>query len=90
MYNPFSFIPFIIKKWTDGTRFDIVKMICSAAMFVSCISILQKWNTVPTFKDEVNVTTYRGKHLQNDSLGTNINIVRALQILSVDSPHKNC
>lgn len=88
MYNPFSFIPFIIKKWTDGTRFDIVKMICSAAMFVSCISILQKWNTIPTFKDEVNVTTYRGKHLQNDSLGTNINIVRPYYNFSSLSKNK--
>lgn len=76
MYNPFSFIPVFIKKWTDGTRFDFVKMICSSALFISCVFILQEWNTVPTFKDELCVTTYRGKHFQNDSLGASIRIVR--------------
>ena len=76
MYNPFSFIPIFIKKWTDGTRFDFVKMMCSSALFISCIVVLQKWNTVPTFKDELCVTTYRGQHFQNDSLGASIRIIR--------------
>ena len=76
MYNPFSFITIFIKKWTDGTRFDFVKMMCSSALFISCIVVLQKWNTVPTFKDELCVTTYRGQHFQNDSLGASIRIIR--------------
>ena len=82
MYNPFSYITILIKKWTDGTKFDFVKMVSSFVLFFCCILLLLKWNTVPCYKDSVYFETYRGHNIQNDSLGININITRPYNTFS--------
>lgn len=60
MYNPFTFIPLWIRKWTDGTRFDIVKLVCSSLLFVLSVYVLIKWNTVPAIIDTLETNTYMG------------------------------
>lgn len=79
MYNFFSFIWIHFRKWTDGTRKDIVKMILTVTVFLSCFWVLVQWNTVPHYEDNVVIETYRDKSVTNDSLTAYISIRRPYQ-----------
>lgn len=59
MFNPFSFIPQFAKKWTDGTRFDIIKTIGALIIWFPCILLLKAWNEVDSWNDVITVNAYR-------------------------------
>ena len=92
MYNIFSFIWIHFKKWTDGTRKDIVKMLLTASIFVSCFWLLVQWNTIPRYEDSILIETYKDKSVTKDSLYANVSIRRPYQTfysLSNDSAGYN-
>ena len=66
MYNPFLFIFHFIKKWSSGTRLDIVKLLLSIAIVVCSITILKEWNTVPTLKDSIEIESKRQSSHSNN------------------------
>lgn len=61
MFNPFSFIPQFAKKWTDGTRFDLLKTIGALMIWLPSIFLLKVWNEVDTWNDVITINAYRAE-----------------------------
>lgn len=84
MYNPFSYILLLTKRITKHSNFTYIRMIGAMIIFILCMVILVKWNTIPHIEDEAEILIEKNKDLKNDSLHVSVSVQRTN--LSFNSP----